>query len=210
MHIDNETGMYYLGLGLILLGLLSLLVLFFSVSVKKNEPQASAEPPPRPLPPTLIARDAALPAAQDPAPISAHGPVLASATVQAVAPPAPALLDRPVIRPREPEQLVVFGSLFLDHARNLSFLGKNHAQDLPPRFFQDFKRIGKGTLICEETGFLFKSGHVSHTYPTGDLEQIVFLNSGLALVPSSPRSPIAIFLTDESDRVKAYIRDHAA
>jgi hypothetical protein len=206
-----KPDMYYLGLGLILLGLLSLLVLFFSVSVEKDAPQAAPEPPPRPVPPSLIARDVTLPAAMEAAPaLSAHGPVLASATVQAVAPPAPALVDRPVIRPREPEQLVVFGSLFLDHARNLSFLGKNHAEDLPPRIFQDFKRIGKGTLICEETGFLFKSGHVSHTYPTGDLEQIVFLNSGLALVPTSPRSPIAIFLTGESDRVKAYIRDHAA
>lgn len=55
----------------------------------KGRAQAAPEPPPRPVPPSLIARDVTLPAAVDTAPaLSAHGPVLASATVRAVAPPA--------------------------------------------------------------------------------------------------------------------------
>lgn len=203
-----KTDMYYLGLGLILLGLLSLLVLFFSVAAEKPARGSSETPPARPVSPDLIARDASLPVASLPAQ-SAHGPVLASASVSAVSPPPPPTPERPRTV-REPEQLVVFGSLFLDHGRNLSLLGRNAATELAPRFFQDFKRVGKGTLLCEENGFLFKSGHISHNYPSGDLEQIVFLSTGLAFVPSSPRSPVAIFLTDESDRVKAYIRDHAA
>ncbi|HMU84150.1 MAG TPA: hypothetical protein PKE49_08445 [Leptospiraceae bacterium] len=218
--------MYFIGIGLILLGLISLAVLFFSVSTERHQEEPGHIMPvvtrapdlrdesvrPAPLAP-VHPEDAPVSHSQAVAEPSAEPSpsILSHAAVRAVSPVAPAVSDfRPAAKRKDPGQLAVFGTLFLDHARNLSLLSSRGTEDLPPRMFSDFKRVGKGSLVCEGEGFFFKSGNSVHAYSTGDLEQIVFLSSGVALVPGSTQSPIAIFLTDESDRVKAFIRENAA
>ncbi len=234
--------MYFIGIGLILLGLISLAVLFFSVSATRAEAADRIVPviargpelreaAPAPVMEPVSLSNSQLPPADQPMDRPVHAdtagpadslpsssvppsepvaPAMAQASVRAVSPPAPPAAPKPMVHRRDPGQLAVFGTLFLDHARNLSLLAGRGLEDLPPRMFADFKRVGKGSLVCEGQGFFFKSGNTLHSYSTNDLEQIVFLNSGLALVPGSVQSPIAIVLTDESDRVKAFIRENAA
>ncbi|MCE9597498.1 MAG: hypothetical protein K8S54_05980 [Spirochaetia bacterium] len=203
--------MYFLGLGLILIGLLSLLALFFAVSLEKRVEGAGEATGAYAAPVSAHqARPEVVTASQpEPHTESRMSEALAQASVATATSPAPILTEGRPIRRVEPEQIVVFGALYLDHARNLSIFNTRNPEELPARVFSDFKRVGKGSLVCEGTGFFFKSGHASYQYPVGDLEQIVFLETGVALLPASVKSPIAIFLTDESDRVKAFIRENS-
>jgi len=209
-----KPGMYYLGLGLVLIGLLSLLVLFLTVSIEKKAETSGRTAGPEPVMPMHQPQIFETPRPTAPPPQSmepeAMAPSFATASIQSAASPAaPILAEGRPLRLREPEQIVVFGALFLDHARNLSVYNTKNPEELPPRIFADFKRVGKGSLVCEANGFMFKSGHAVYNYPVGDLEQIVFLATGLALLPGSVKSPIAIFLTDESDRVRDFIRENS-
>ncbi|MBL8021510.1 MAG: hypothetical protein JNM27_17705 [Leptospirales bacterium] len=207
-----KSDMYFLGLGLILIGLLSLLALFFAVSLEKRvEGTAEGPAPAAPFvaPVTTPAYRPGVADSGDAQHTARMSEALAQAAVTTPASPAPVLTEGRPIRRAEPAQIVVFGALYLDHARNLSIFNTRNPEELPARVFSDFKRVGKGSLVCEGSGFFFKSGHASYQYPVGDLEQIVFLETGVALLPASVKSPIAIFLTDESDRVKAFIRENS-
>lgn len=204
-----KSDMYFLGLGLILIGLLSLLALFFAVSLEKRVEGASETGPAVPVAPVSMHTSRPELVSSEEVPKERMSEALAQAAVTTATSPTPVITEGRPLRRAEPAQIVVFGALYLDHARNLSIFNTRNPEELPARVFSDFKRVGKGSLVCEGSGFFFKSGHASYQYPVGDLEQIVFLETGVALLPASVKSPIAIFLTDESDRVKAFIRENS-
>lgn len=108
----------------------------------------------------------------------------------------------------EPEQLIVPGTLYLDHGRKIpDQLGRGG--DLPARLFSELRRIGKGTMILESGRFLIHSGNASYSYSAGDLDQIVFQPGGLALVPIPSDRAIPVFLTPRVDEIKAHIKKNA-
>ncbi len=108
----------------------------------------------------------------------------------------------------EPEQLIVPGTLYLDHGRKIpDQLGRGG--DLPARLFSELRRIGKGTMILESGRFQIHSGNASYSYSAGDLDQIVFQPGGLALVPIPADRAIPVFLTPRVDEIKAHIKKNA-
>ena len=110
--------------------------------------------------------------------------------------------------PESTPQLVVTGILYLDHGRRIpGQLGRSG--EIPARVFAELRRIGNGTLILENSSFLIHCGNASYSYSTGDMDQILFQGSGLALVPIHPDRPIPVFLTRDVARVKAYIKKNA-
>lgn len=110
--------------------------------------------------------------------------------------------------PEPAPQLVVTGMLYLDHGRKIpGQLGRRG--EIPTRVFSELRRIGTGTLILENSSFLIHSGNTSYSYSAGDMDQILFQGSGLALVPIHPDRPIPVFLTREVAAVKAYIKKNA-
>ncbi len=112
---------------------------------------------------------------------------------------------------RQPEpapQLIVSGMLYLDHARRIP-AQLDRRGEIPTRIFSGLRRIGTGTLILEDTSFLIHCGNASYAFSAGDLDQILFQSSGVALVPIHPDRPIPLFLTREVERVKHYIKRNA-
>lgn len=110
--------------------------------------------------------------------------------------------------PEPAPQLVVTGMLYLDHGRKIpAQLGRRG--EIPTRVFSELRRVGNGTLILENSSFLIHCGNTSYSYSAGDLDQILFQGSGLALVPIHPDRPIPLFLTAQVDSVKAYIKKNA-
>ena len=67
--------------------------------------------------------------------------------------------------------------------------------EIPTRIFSELRRVGNGTLILEGSSFLIHCGNTSYSYSAGDMDQILFQGSGLALVPIHPDRPIPLFLT---------------
>lgn len=112
---------------------------------------------------------------------------------------------------RQPEpapQLIVSGMLYLDHARRIP-TQLDRRGEIPTRIFSGLRRIGTGTLILEDTSFLIHCGNASYAFSAGDLDQILFQSSGVALVPIHPDRPIPVFLTREVERVKHCIKKNA-
>ncbi len=110
--------------------------------------------------------------------------------------------------PEAAPQLIVTGVLFLDHGRKIpGQIGRRG--EIPTRIFSELRRVGNGTLILEGSSFLIHCGNTSYSYSAGDMDQILFQGSGLALVPIHPDRPIPLFLTGDVSAVKAYIKQNA-
>ncbi|MCB1308201.1 MAG: hypothetical protein KDK30_08490 [Leptospiraceae bacterium] len=109
---------------------------------------------------------------------------------------------------KEPEQFITRGVLYQDHGRRIpGRIGR--VEDMPVRYFQELRRVGRGTLIIEGSTFMIHCGNASYSYSAGDLEQIVFQPGGVALVPLLPDRPVPVFITHDSEGVKKYIKRHA-
>lgn len=105
------------------------------------------------------------------------------------------------------EQLITKGILFLDKGRRLpGMMGK--FSELPVRFFDELRRIGTGNLIIEEGAFIVRSGNATYHYSIGDLDQILFQPSGVALVPVLPDRSVALFITKEAEAIRSFMKEH--
>ena len=111
--------------------------------------------------------------------------------------------------PEPAPQLVVAGTLYLDHGRRLPGQLGRHDQEIPARLFSELRRVGNGTLILERSNFVIHSGNASYSYSAGDMDQILFQSGGLALVPIHADRAIPVFLTRQVEQVKAYIKKNA-
>ncbi len=212
---------FYFALLLISLGILSLLFTALSILMGKNQGVAEAAAPPSAKTHTV----------QKPSPLK-PGRKAPLETILQSYPPAQSInqkrertwLDEDlpeqknvtVVEQREPvrtphaeeEPVLINGVLFLDQGRQIQFqAGK--MQDSPLRFFQELKRVGKGTLTLQGSNFRIDTAHATHNYSAPDLEQILFLHRGVALVPSNRSLPVPVFLTDTPDQVKEFIKRHS-
>lgn len=106
----------------------------------------------------------------------------------------------------EEKPLVVSGILYLDHSRKL---GRSRSLDLAPALFQELKRVGQASLILDGSSFIIHAENASYTYSSADLDRIFFRDRGLALVPLSSRRAIPVFLSDQANAVKEYIKSHS-
>ncbi|MCB1324738.1 MAG: hypothetical protein H7A21_19085 [Spirochaetales bacterium] len=106
------------------------------------------------------------------------------------------------------EQLIVTGVLYQDHGRRIPHQVGRFGE-LPVRFFSEMRRVGSGTMILERSNFRIHCGNASYSYSAGDLDQIVFQESGVALVPVLPDRPVPVFITREARSVKSFIKKHA-
>ncbi len=110
--------------------------------------------------------------------------------------------------PGQPEQLITTGVLYLDHGRRLAH-HPGKFSDGPVGVLSEIKRIGTGTLILEGTSFLIHCDNTSFTYAAGDLDQIIFQKKGVVLVPLLAGRPVPVFITEQADRIRSFIKKHA-
>lgn len=106
------------------------------------------------------------------------------------------------------ESLVVRGVLYLDRGRRLERM-IGHAPESLERLFSELTRIGPATFSADGGGFLIHSGNASYSYSASDLDQIIFQSGGVALAPAQTDRPCALFLCEESERIKDYIKKRA-
>lgn len=106
------------------------------------------------------------------------------------------------------QQLIAQGVLYLDQSRRIPHLIGRQVE-LPERFFDELRRIGEGALILEESSFLIRCGNASYTYSIGDLDQIIFQATGVALVPLLTDRAVPLFITADAEAIKAFIKRHA-
>lgn len=110
--------------------------------------------------------------------------------------------------PGQPEQLIATGILYLDHGRQLPRRGGDFSEG-PVGVLSEVKRIGSGTMILEGTSFLIHCDNTSFTYSAGDLDQIIFQKKGIVLVPLLAGRPVPVFITEEAERIRSFIKKHA-
>ena len=109
---------------------------------------------------------------------------------------------------QEDRQILVKGSLYLDNGRYIHYANKNYSE-LPSRFYEEISRVGVGTMIVNGSSFLIHCKNTSYSYSAGDLDQILFQSDGVALIPIAFDQPTALFLTQESNELKRYIKKNA-
>lgn len=97
---------------------------------------------------------------------------------------------------------------YQDQSRRLPGYAKR-PEDFPTRFFQEFIRIGQGSVKLSASGFEIEVNQSKSVLSTEELDQILFFDSGFALVPLSAK-PIPVFLTKETQKVKDYVRSLSA
>ena len=64
-------------------------------------------------------------------------------------------------------------------------------------------------MIVNGSSFLIHCKNTSYSYSAGDLDQILFQSDGVALIPIAFDQPTALFLTQESNELKRYIKKNA-
>ena len=57
---------------------------------------------------------------------------------------------------------------------------------------------------------MVESGNVKYYYTGETLDQIIFKENGIALVPRLRREPVGIFLSEEVKMLKNFIRTHSS
>ena len=115
------------------------------------------------------------------------------------------LLDKSVSAKVE---LRIEGALYLDQKQSSRKLYANKGE-LPIRDYNSIHRIGRAILSTQDDTILLQSGNASYHYAAEDLDQIIFQDKGIALVPHSSKQPGAIFLSMEIARVKDHIKAYS-
>ena len=110
--------------------------------------------------------------------------------------------------PTQPEKIIATGILYLDHGRRLPARGGDFSEG-PVGVLSEVKRIGTGTMILEGTSFLIHCDNTSFTYSAGDLDQIIFQKKGIVLVPLLAGRPVPVFITEDADRIRSFVKKHA-
>lgn len=216
--------MFYFALFLIFAGLACLLYLFviFFVSPKEKE-QSSGETvrvPKPPKQPDTTAQKTTVPVVKR-QPVSAPKEPAQndSGTVPKVRfPPVQKVVQNPEpdlkeYHDDEPDQQtplstpVITGVLFHDLNRRC-IQAVDRWKEIPVDFYEEFKRIGPGTLHYSDGAFRIETDDSTHSYDIGDMEQILFLDGGLALIPTG-RKAVPVFLTAESRRIKSFLAENS-
>lgn len=184
------------------LGLAGLLYIVMSASVEKKQEATAPRIPSERHPGTFEHQ-------REPekhAPISANRPdraeLLSSPRTQSVR----LQFNEPAMPVQE--HLVVNGVLFLDHGRHVPI--RAGSTSLPPRMFAEMRRAGEAVLSIQGSQFLIQCQGASYGSSSAELEQIIFQEGGVAFVSVLPERPVLVFLTSESERVKAFIKKHAS
>ena len=198
--------MFYLAIALIGLGLLIMFYIFLSVSGSGESGDRHA-PVERPLNPgQQSVQDSGpdmreLPRKRVPAP--------------ALKTPAPSVrfqwVDTGQASPgRAPsgEQLIAEGVLFLDHGRQIH-LNAGRFDRLDSSSFLNLKRAGSADMKVLPDGFTIHCGRASYRLSSESLEQILFLNGGIALVPSARSEAVVVFLTEATDRIREFVKKYS-
>lgn len=185
--------MFLVAVALIFLGLVCLLAFFVSLAVTKTTEETDEMRPPR----RTVPMDRPLPS---PPPV--WKPRAAVVTEGASAPVrlAPAR--------RENKDLIVSGILFLDPSRRV----KDEAArtgELSPDLYAGIKRMGHGTLVVQGSDFLIQCANATYRYSSADLDQILFVRGGIALVPYPIDQPIPVFITERHEEIREFIRSHS-
>lgn len=220
--------MFYFALILILLGLGSLFFAFGSVLSKparngdpsgpstshppKNSKEAeeqskpSVQPPPRKAPPleTVLHRTSPESREQD---RTLNLEDSSNKKTEEVA-RSVRVLEKKRTVPRKDEVLFSRGILFFDHNRQLP-LQMEKMDQTPLAFFSSLKRSGEATLSIENGNFILHGPNASYRYHSGDLDQILFLKGGVGLVPLNRSYPIPVFLTEEFEKIKDFIKQNS-
>jgi hypothetical protein len=217
---DPEKVMFYLALVLIAAGLVFLFYVFVTSSVKKQEMESapfvgkanSIEPvmpevPATPEVPAAKSQPRTIPPVV-PAPEPSSQSTIPSAPPVRIKSDANVLNDPTPRTSIQKEQIIVSGTLYFDHGRQIP-LQAPRLKDIPASWFRDFKRAGSGTLTVSGTRFEIKYGKSTDVYTSEDLDQIVFFPRGLALVPAATQEAIPLFLTERAESVRGFIQKHA-
>lgn len=106
------------------------------------------------------------------------------------------------------EQLIVTGVLFLDHGRQIQYRAGTMPEN-PESFFSEMKRVDQGSLILQGPRFQIVCGNANYQYGASELEQILFIKGGIALIPLSQKRPVPVFLTEDMDRVRSYVERYS-
>lgn len=224
---------FYFALILITLGILSLLFIAFSILFKKNPapsdipPQLHGEKPVGQEPPQRLTQKKVRERAPESSPLRPEdrsslekilrvshrnlrkrenywmGQLPDRETLKVVE-------EREPQTPMEPEEdpVHVDGVLFIDRSRQIH-VHADRLKNSPLNFFQELKREGKGTLTVQGKNFRIDTANASHNYSASDLEQILFLQKGLALIPMNKSSSVPVFITDRPDEIKDFIKRHS-
>lgn len=115
----------------------------------------------------------------------------------------------PPLQQKPTESLHIPGVLYLDMGRRL-LEWIDQGAECPPAIFSDLKRIGQGRLIMDESGIRIYSGSAAYTFGPDDLREIAFMQKGLALIPEKKDRPLIVYLTDEPEEIKNFIKKHRA
>ena len=107
-------------------------------------------------------------------------------------------------KPRLP-QLTIHGILYLDQEQSCRKL--KGLENTPFNIsFNGVQRVGNAKLWVENDVFKIFCGNASYVYLTQTLDQIIFHETGIALVPNLHYQAAAIFLSDEVDKLKNFIQ----
>lgn len=104
--------------------------------------------------------------------------------------------------------ITVQGTLYLDYGRRIFRLQSGDGDQML-KLFPELKRIGAGTMSIDAAAFRILCGPAIYSYTASELEQILFQSGGLALLPSSPAAPAPLFLTDQFEQVRQYLKRRA-
>ncbi len=195
--------MLYIAVILILLGLILIWRAFLlSAAAEKPKLQKPAFYKPfRPLkvlkPPKALSQP--LPKAQPP-PLPRKTKAHFRPNAQVIPSPPPVVSS--------PDSIRLQGFFYLD-VGHFSRTPQSQREGVSLSSYTGISRVGPGELQVHGSLFLIDSANVRYTYPAEELDQLLFEENGLALIPKNTRQPAAIFLSDGIMKVQSYVKSHA-
>lgn len=102
---------------------------------------------------------------------------------------------------------VLHGTLYYDQHRRC-IQAVDHWNEVPSDFFEELKRVGPGILHYRDGAFQVETDEQRVEYEIGEMEQILFLDGGLALIPSG-RKAAGVFLTRDSRKLKNFLAENS-
>jgi len=115
------------------------------------------------------------------------------------------MIQKPVQEEIPIETFSTEGILFLDYGRKVH-LNAGRFERIDPELFMKLKRSGRSDIVIRGTEFTIHTGNATHRYPSTELEQILFLDGGIALVPLDEKEPVSVFLTESVHEIRDHIK----
>jgi len=100
------------------------------------------------------------------------------------------------------------GILFIDYGRQVHINAGNF-DTITPEIFMKLQRMGRSDIVINRDEFSVHTGNASYRFAPENLEQIFFMDSGIALVPLDYSEPVFIFLTESVDDMRSFIRKYS-